>query len=166
MLPTASPKPLRPSSLETGIGGAHYSNIQELQTNSWGGVSREQETILVSLFAASVRRNQVGKTRKQIILHITAKSVILDVTASFRTQLRSDPTLESSGQISLLLQRQLMGYKTLEPTTKHRKATQAKLVLHICKQKNTHLNTGIGQLIAGAFFFGMRSCEYLTTPKG
>ena len=28
------------------------------------------------------------------------------------------------------------------------------------------MNTSIGQLIIGAFFFGMRSCEYLTTLKG
>ena len=32
--------------------------------------------------------------------------------------------------------------------------------------KKTHLNTAIGQLIAGAFFFGMRSCKYSTTLKG
>ena len=36
-LPTALPKPLQPSSLTTGIGGAHSLNIQESQTNSWGG---------------------------------------------------------------------------------------------------------------------------------
>ena len=34
---TASPKPLRSSSLKTGIGGAHSSNIKASQTNSWGG---------------------------------------------------------------------------------------------------------------------------------
>ena len=34
-LPTASPMPLRPSSLATGKGGAHSSNNQESQTNSW-----------------------------------------------------------------------------------------------------------------------------------
>ena len=28
------------------------------------------------------------------------------------------------------------------------------------------MNTSIGQLISGAFFFGMRSCKYSTTPKG
>ena len=35
--PTASPKPLRPMSLETGIGGSHHSNIQASQKNAWGG---------------------------------------------------------------------------------------------------------------------------------
>ena len=33
-LPTASPKPLRSSSLATGKFGEHYSNTQESQTNS------------------------------------------------------------------------------------------------------------------------------------
>ena len=36
-LPTALPKPLQPSSLVTGIGGAHSSNNQGSQTNSWEG---------------------------------------------------------------------------------------------------------------------------------
>ena len=35
-LPMASPKPLRPSSMANGIGGAHSSNTQESQTNYWG----------------------------------------------------------------------------------------------------------------------------------
>ena len=83
-----------------------------------------------------------------------------------RTHCRSDPTLESSGQTSLLLQQQLSGHKTLDPTTKHQKDTPAKLVLHIYKLTNTNLNTAIGQLTAGAFFFGMRPCKYSKTPKG
>ena len=54
----------------------------------------------------------------------------------------------------------------LDPTTKHHKYIPEKLVLHIYKRTNTHLNTAIGQLITGSFFFGMRSCEYSKTPKG
>ena len=52
------------------------------------------------------------------------------------------------------------------PTTKHQKSIPAKLVLQIYKRINTQINTGIDQLIAGAFFFGMRSYEYLKNPKG
>ena len=40
------------------------------------------------------------------------------------------------------------------------------MVLHIYRQTNTHLNTAIGQLISGAFFFGIRPCKYSTNPKG
>ena len=120
----------------------------------------------MSSFATSVRRNQSGKTGKHVLLHRTVKSAISDVSAPFRTHLRSDPTLESSGQTSLIIQRQLGGYKTLDPPTKHQKAIPAKLILHIYKRTDTHLNTSIGQLTAGSFFFGMRSCEYSTTHKG
>ena len=113
-----------------------------------------------------MRQNQFGTTRKQIILHVTVNYTILDVSAFFRTHVRSDLTLDSSGQTSLLLQRQIRGYKMLDPTTKHQKAIPENLVLHIYKWTNTHLNSAIGQLIAGAFFFSMRSFEYSTTPKG
>ena len=120
----------------------------------------------MSSLAASVRRNQFSTTRKKILLRGTVKSAISDVSASFWTHLRSNPTLESLGQTSLLLQRQLWGYKTLDPTTKHQKAIPAKLVLHIYKRTNTHLNTSIDQLITGAFSFGIRSYKYSTTTKG
>ena len=109
-----------------------------------GGIPQEQRTIIVSSFAASVQQNQFGTTRKQIILHGTVKSAILDVSASFQTHLQSDPTLESSGQTSLILQRQLMGYKTLDPITKKQKAIPEKLVIHIYKQTNAHPNKAIG----------------------
>ena len=72
----------------------------------------------------------------------------------------------SSGQTSLLLQIQLRGYKSLDPTMKHQKAIPENLVLHIYKRTNTHLTTSIDQLVAGEFFFGMQSCKYWTTPKG
>ena len=91
---------------------------------------------------------------------------ISDVSASLQTHLRSDPNLESSGQKSLILQQKLRGYKTLDPTTKHQNAIPAKLFLHIYKRTDTHLNTSIGELIAGAFFFAVRSCKYSSTPKG
>ena len=54
----------------------------------------------------------------------------------------------------------------IDSPTKHQKAIPENLVLHIYKWTDTHLNTAIGQLIAGAFYFGMWSCEYSTNPKG
>ena len=119
----------------------------------------------MSSFAASLRRNQFGKTRKQILLHGTVNSTISDVSASFRTHPRSNPKLEALGQTSFLLKRQLQGYKTLDPTTKRQKYIPKNPVLHIYRQTNTNLNTAIVQLIAGAFFFVVRPCKYSTTTK-
>ena len=50
----------------------------------------------------------------------------------------------------------------LDPPIEHQKDIPAKLVLHIYKRTDIHLNTAI----ALTSFFGMHSCEYSTTPKG
>ena len=131
-----------------------------------GGIPQEHKTTPVSSFAASVQRNQFVTIRKKILLHRTVKYAISDVSASFRTHLRSNPTLEYSGQTPLLLQRQLWGYKTPDPTTKHQKDIPENPVLHIYKQKNTHLNTSIGQLIAGAFSLAWYPMSTQLPPKG
>ena len=72
-----------------------------------GGTPQEYKTIIVSSFAASVQRNQFVTTKKQTPLHRIVKSAILDVSESFRTHLQRNQTLDSSGQISLILRIQL-----------------------------------------------------------
>ena len=99
--------------------------------------------------------NKFGTTKKKTLLHETVKSAISDVSASFRTHLWSDPTLESSGQTSLILKIQIRGYKSLYTTTKYQKYIPSKIVLHIYKQTNTHMNTDIFELIVGAFLFDL-----------
>ena len=120
----------------------------------------------MSSFAESVQRNQFGAIKKYKLLHRTVKAAILDVYASFRTHLWCYPTLDASGKISVVLKQQLRGYKSVDPPTKHQKAIPGKLVFHIYKKQHSHLSTTIGQLIAGDFFLGMRSCKYYKNPKG
>ena len=66
-LSTALPTTLLPSNVATGIGDANSSNIQESQKNSCGGIPQAQKTILVSSFAAAVRQNRFGTTRKHTL---------------------------------------------------------------------------------------------------
>ena len=75
-------------------------------------------------------------------------------------------TLESSGQKSLIIQQQLRGYKTLDPPTKYQKAIPEKLILHIYKRTDTHLNIAIGQLISGAFSSACGHASNPLVPKG
>ena len=67
---------------------------------------------------------------------------------------------------SLILQCLLWDYKSVDPLKKHKKAIPSKLVFHIYRKQHSHLRTAIGQLIAGDFLFGMKSCKYFATPKG
>ena len=54
----------------------------------------------------------------------------------------------------------------MDPPTKHQKSIPDKLVFHIYNKKYSHLITAIMKLVAGYFFFVMRSCDYSATPKG
>ena len=85
---------------------------------------------------------------------------------SFQTHLRGDPTLNASWQRFLSLTRQLRSYRAVDPPTNHHKVIPANLVFHIYKKQYSHLSTAIRQLTEGAFFFGIWSCKYYTTPKG
>ena len=150
--------------MTTGIGGAHSSHVQASHTNYWRGFYKNLKTILSSL-TASVQRNQFGTTRKQILLNTTVKSAISDVYLSFLTRIWSDSTLDSLGKTFLILQWQLRGYESLDPPMKHEIYIPAKPELYIYNKTNTHVNIEIGKLLTGAFFFGIRSSEYSTTPK-
>ena len=132
--PTSSPKPLRPSSMVTGIDGAHFSHTQASQTNYWGGISQEHKKIIVSSFTTSVQRNKFVTTKKQTILHITFKLTIFDVSESFQMHLRSDLAPDYSYKISLILQMKLRGYKYMDLPTKHQKAIPYKLLTSTRKQ--------------------------------
>ena len=120
----------------------------------------------MSYFLASFQSNQFGKTKKSKLLHVTVKLSISYVSESFWMSLWSNPTLDVSGQNSLILQHQLWGYKSLELTTKHHKTIPVNLVLHIYRKLKSYLRTSIGKIIAGAFLFSMRSFNYCTNPKG
>ena len=128
------------------------------------GIPLGDKTILVSPFAASVQRNQFGATSKSKLLHVTVKAAVSDVSASFRTHLWGDLILDESGQRSLILQKHLRGYNSVDLPTKHQNSISAKLVFHIYKKQHSHLSTAIVQLISGAFFLCIQSCEYSKTP--
>jgi hypothetical protein len=55
---------------------------------------------------------------------------------------------------------QLRGYSLADPEPSQRQALPAAVVEVVAKAKATEIHRAIGQLVVGAFFFAMRSCEY------
>ena len=129
------------------------------------GIPQGDKTTMVSSFTTLVWRNKFNTTNKSKLLHVTVKGAVLDVSESFRMALWVNLTLDASGQKYLILQRQIWGYKSVDPTTKHHKDIPTKLVFHIYRKQKSHLSTVIRQLIVGYLLFVMRSCQYSTTPK-
>ena len=79
--------------------------------------------------------------------------------------MREDPSHDVTGQSSIILKRQLQGCKDEDPNEDHHTALPLIVFKEISKDRSSHKQVVIGQLIVGAFFFTMRSCEYIKTRK-
>ena len=124
--------------------------------------NRAQRARLLSVFTSSCRRNKHGTARFPVLKGGTVKDALTHVRSSFRTNLRADPALDADGQTSLFLTRQLRGYVDADPAKKQQKCLPLSDFRKLYKDRFTPLHAAMGQLACGAFFFGMRSCEYLT----
>jgi hypothetical protein len=83
------------------------------------------------------------------------------VAQTFRLANRPDPRLDEDGKPSLFLHRQLRGYKKLDKPEKQQVALTGSIIKELHKMAFTPLDITMCQLFTGAFFFAMRSCEYL-----
>ena len=134
----------------------------EIEDDFLDGFNRQQKVYILSAFAGSCRRNKYGKTTKTILTGRTVKSTLTHVRSSFRSNLRPDPALDDDTQSSLYLSRQLRGYIDADPSTKQAKCLPVSVFKKLLEDTFTPLSEALGQLGCGAFFFGMRSCEYLS----
>jgi hypothetical protein len=73
--------------------------------------------------------------------------------------------LDKNGKTSRLLQQQFAGYKRTDPPEKQQKAAPGIVVRTVAKNRGTNRAEAVAQLVVIAFYFAMRSCEYLKVPK-
>ena len=131
-----------------------------------GEFDKAERVTLLSAFVASIRGDEGGETSGKKLCFGTVSATLNNVCSSFRAHLRDDPSLEPGGGRALVLKRQLKGYKDEDKGVKHQSALPLRVFEKIWNNKLTHLNEAMGQLIVGALFFGMRSCEYLKVSGG
>ena len=113
-------------------------------------------------FASICRRNKFGTTSKTVLRRNTVKSTVTHVCQTFRTHLRPDPALDADNKPSLFLTRQIAGFIDADPSKRQKNALTLCVFSTMYKNNFTPMDGTMGQLVYGDFFFGMRSCEYLT----
>ena len=79
--------------------------------------------------------------------------------------MRPDPAADSTGKMSVFIQRQLRGYEDGDPVTRQAAALPLLVFKVIASCSSSHKILAVSQLILGAFFFAMRSCEYVRTKR-
>ena len=92
----------------------------------------------------------------------SVKETISNVSATFRFHDRPNPTFDRFGKPSLILQRQWRAYTNADRIRKNQKAIPQSVLRRLREVANSEMSKALADLIIGAYFFAMRSCEYST----
>jgi hypothetical protein len=87
------------------------------------------------------------------------------VAAAFKRNGLRNPTHDDEGNLAWILARQYCAYKNDDPKEIPEKAVPLCIISLVALKTSTEKQVATTQLIVGAFFFAMRSCEYLKVPK-
>jgi len=83
------------------------------------------------------------------------------VAQTFKLANRPDPRLDADGKFAFLLQRQLRGYRATDPGEVPQAAVTGSVLRKFYQLSISPMDKALCELFIGAFFFAMRSCEYV-----
>ena len=149
------------SLITAGAGGANSSTVSNSKTILTSSRSPNHGNIK-SYSPHSPKLSTKPDSLMQLSLP-WLKTHIDHVAQDFRHDQRPDPRLDNNGRLSILLSYQYCGYRNLNANLKHKKALPLIVLRQLIKNHFSIENIAITQLCVGAFFFAMRSCEYLQT---
>ena len=117
---------------------------------------------ILSAFAQAIRNATYSKPSISRLGEDSVRNSIDHVAQTFRDQQLPDPRLDPDGKPSRLLSTQYKAYRNQDPPPRQQKALPGCVLLRLYKNKSTERTKAIADLCTGAFFFAMRSCEYLS----
>jgi hypothetical protein len=83
------------------------------------------------------------------------------VAQAYKLADRPDPRLDTDGKLAFLLQRQLHGYSSNDDPESPQVAITASVLREFYRLSISDVDKALCELFIGAFFFAMRSCEYM-----
>ena len=103
-----------------------------------------------------------GASKNDQLVAATCTSAVSGVCAAFRDAGKPNPSLDQDGKLAFVLSRQWKGYRNRDPSARPQKAIPLDLLKEMVSRPcHNNANVAFHQLIKMAFFFAMRSCEYL-----
>jgi hypothetical protein len=122
---------------------------------------RGQRQKILSAFAQSVREGRFGSQPPKLLKADSVRAALDGVAQTYKLADRADPRLDADGKLAFLLQRQLRGYKSVDPGEKPQVAITGSVLRKFYQLALSDFDKALCTLFIGAFFFAMRSCEYL-----
>ena len=116
---------------------------------------------ILGAFAHAIRTNRFNPKKSDPNKSEHCKSTIKCVAQTYRLAGRPDPTLDPDGKLAFFLQRQFRSYANNDRPIKQQAAITGSILRKFHQIATTKLEKAMCDLFIGAFFFAMRSCEYL-----
>jgi hypothetical protein len=126
------------------------------------GFSQFQRAKIISAFAHAFQEGRFchGVCR-QSLKSDSVRAALDNISQAFKLADRPNPRLDRDGKPSLFLQRQLRSYKSADPPVKAQPALTASILRRFHSTALSEFDKTLCELFIGAFFFAMRSCEYV-----
>jgi hypothetical protein len=125
--------------------------------------STQERHQLLSAFMEAIRTNKFTKRKVHRPAPVKAEScaaTLGHLAQAFTAADRPDPRLALDGKLAFILRRQTKGYNNLDPSKTPQQAIPISILSYLHSTAITHVEKATADLLIGAFFFAMRSCEY------
>jgi len=119
---------------------------------------------IVGAFSVALREGRFSRSAHETLAESTIRGAVSYVASTFRDNDRPNPTRDADGELGRLLSRLWRAFRAKDPAEKQQKSLPAVVLLEIAKLQHTETQRAISQLSIGAFYFAMRSCEYVKVP--
>lgn len=124
--------------------------------------SKPQKHRILAAFANAIRSNRFNPRKKEPNKSEHCKSTISCVAQTYRLAGYEDPTLDADRKPAFILQRQFRHYASTDRSPIQQAAVTGSILRKFHQIALTNLEKAMCDLFIGAFFFAMRSCEYLS----
>ena len=125
-------------------------------------LSRDKKHKILGAFCNAIRESRLHSKSVRINKSDSVRAALDNVSQAFKLAGRADPRLDRNGKFAFILQRQLRGYRTADPPERQQKAISGEVLREFHRLALSNIDKARCELFIGAFFFAMRSCEYLT----
>jgi hypothetical protein len=123
--------------------------------------SKGQRHRILGAFASALREGRFFTSKLTTLRSDSVCSALDCISQNFKLADKPDPRLDNDGNIAFFSQRQLQCYKSLDPGEVPQVAITGLILCQFHKQSISPLDLALCELFIGAFFFAMRSCEYI-----
>lgn len=117
---------------------------------------------ILGAFAHAVREGRFSSKGNKTLMSKSVRATLDNVAQTIKLADQPDPRLDNEGKFAFLLQRQLRNYSNNDKPEQQQAAITGSILREFYKiSQSSNSDRAMCELFIGAFFFAMRSCEYV-----